>query len=104
MAGGPVFSAPPCSVNQLPALNSKLPLQMFLWYCPQHVRVSRRLMYNDGKPLHTASSRGASRQYFYCLGLEAYCLGVGLDHHSLGFGLALTALVLCLETKSVQDM
>jgi len=57
-----------------------------------------------------------SRQYFHCLGLglegywgrlglglslDPHCLGLGLD---LGLGLALTdVLVLCFETKTVQD-
>ena len=31
----------------------------------------------DWKSWYTASSRGASRQYFLCLGLEGYCNGQG---------------------------
>jgi len=50
-------------------------------------------------PHHNAGHFLVSRQYFHYLGLEDYCLG--LDPHCLG--LALTVLVLCLETKTVQD-
>jgi len=34
------------------------------------------------------------RQYFHCLGLDDHCFSLGL---------ILTVLVLCLETKTVQD-
>jgi len=48
------------------------------------------------------------RRYFHCLGLEGYCLVLYSPQkrmlYCFGSGLAVTDVILSLETKTVQDI